>query len=169
MQLTYGDNVMAALRAIDTTQYANAVRYAGAGSLVSNVDVVSAGISPTWPTEGQWQAVDSNTNITDQLSLNAAALGDLTFRSELTPSYSLTLTHGWWNPNLLWLGDNITVNINHGRLSESLVTRVAEIDLYLGDNANEETIVVVTGRRQGSVLRTVPRTEKTIQQIAKRV
>jgi hypothetical protein len=168
VQLTYGDNVMSALRSLDTTQYANIIRYAGAGTLVSNQDVVSLGLVTQFGPEGRWMSEQSNTNIADQPSLDAIAIGQLIFMFSMTPSYSLTLTHGWWDPSQIWLGDIVTVNIEHGRLSESFDARVSEIDLYVGDAADEETIVITVGRRMGTLLRRLPTTEKKLEQIAKR-
>jgi hypothetical protein len=167
--LTYGDNVMSALRSRDVTSYANALRFAGAGALVSNFDIVSAGYATVWPPEGRWEVQDSNTNLTDQASCDNAAKGDLQTRMQRAPSYALTLTHGWWNPDVIWLGDIVAVNIQHGRLNESYSGRVSQIDVYVGDEADEETVVVSVGKRMGSLLRTVPGNSKKMEQIAKRV
>jgi hypothetical protein len=168
MQLTYGDNVMAALRSLDTTQYANVVRYAGAGSLVSNQNIVSMGLAPQFGTEGRWETEQSDTNVTTQPMLDIAARVRLVFAYSMTPSYSMTLTHGWWDPTQIWLGDIVTLNMQHGRLGETFSARVSEIDLYQGDNASEETIVITVGRRMGSLLRRLPTQEKKLEQIAKR-
>jgi hypothetical protein len=167
--LTYGDNVMAALRSVDATYYANDIRYAGEGSIVSTTNVVAAGIAANWGVvpQGRWTVEDSNTNITDQPTLNAAALLDLNARSGVNPNYSMTLTHGWWNPSMLWVGDVVQVVVQHGRVNESFQGRVSQIDIYQGDAASEETTVVTVGRRMGSLLRRLPTTERKLEQIAK--
>jgi hypothetical protein len=169
VQLTYGDNVMAAQRTLDLTQYANVIRYAGAGTLFSNIDIISAGIAGAFGVEGRWESEQSNTNITDQPSLDASALGRLIFMYSMTPAYTLSLTHGWWDPTQIWLGDIVQINMDHGRLSESFDGRVSEIDIYIGDAANEETVVVSVGRRVGTMLRRLPNESKKMEQIAKRV
>jgi hypothetical protein len=117
----------------------------------------------------RWEAIDSNTNLMDQASNDAAALGDLVLRAAAIPAYTLTLTPGWWNPGILWLGDLVNVIVVHGRLNENFIGRVSEVDVYLGDDAGEETVVVTVGPLLGSLLTRVRATERKMMQIAKRV
>jgi hypothetical protein len=69
----------------------------------------------------------------------------------------------------MWLGDIVQVNVNHGRLNESFDGRISEVDVYIGDEANEETIAATVGRRMGTLLRTLPAGQKKMEQIAKHV
>ena len=176
MTLNYGDNVMAAQRSLDATLYANLIRYTGgtpSGAttpLVSNVDIVTNLLyEANFNIRGRWEGIDSNTNILNQAALNAAALGDLVRRAAAIPSYTLTLTPNWWDPIQLWLGDIVSVIVNHGRLAENFVGRVSEIDIYIGDDANDETVVVTIGPRIGSLLRRLLSEHKKLEQIAKNV
>jgi hypothetical protein len=175
MTLVYGDNVMAAQRTLDATKYANLIRYTGGQptsgtTLVSYVDIATNHLyENSFTIRGRWEAIDSNTNLMTQATNDAAALGDLVIRAAAIPSYTLTLTMGWWNPDILWLGDIVNVIINHGRLDENFTGRVSEIDVYLGDDAGEENVIVTVGPRMGSLLRRISTEEKKHLQIAKKL
>jgi hypothetical protein len=178
--LVYGDNVMAAQRTLDATKYANLIRYTGGTptdtsgntlpALVSNVNIVTNALyEESFTIRGRWEAIDSDTNIMDQSTNDAAALGDLVIRAAGIPAYTLTLTMGWWDPDILWLGDLVNVIINHGRIDENFIGRVSEIDIYLGDDADEESVIVTVGPRMGSLLRRISTEERKHLQIAKKV
>jgi hypothetical protein len=176
LTLVYGDNVMAAQRTLDATKYANLIRYtggqptSGGAALVSYVDIVTNVLyEANFAIRSRWEAIDSNTNILVQATNDAAALGDLVVRAASIPSYTLTLTMGWWNPDILWLGDIVDVIINHGRLDENFTGRVSEIDIFLGDDAGEESVTVTVGPRMGSLLRRISTEEKKHLQIAKKL
>jgi hypothetical protein len=176
MTLVYGDNVMAAQRTRDATKYANLIRYTGgtpSGANTPLVSTVNIASNPMYEANfnlrSRWEAIDSNTNLMDQASNDAAALGDLVLRAAAIPAYTLTLTPGWWNPGILWLGDLVNVIVVHGRLNENFIGRVSEVDVYLGDDAGEETVVVTVGPLLGSLLTRVRTTERKMMQIAKRV
>jgi hypothetical protein len=169
MKLTYGDNVSDVQRAIDASVYANVVRYSGNISVGSTTtDIVKEAIyTGSFGTIGRWEIQVSNNNQNNANNLQQAALAELVKDANLIPTYQLTLTRGWWDRPQMWLGDIVTVTVHHGRLNESLQMRVTQIDLYVGDDADEEVIVVTVGPRYASLLSRIYHHDRIITQISK--
>jgi hypothetical protein len=162
--LRYGDNVRKVTRTVDTTKFANVVRYSGsvtAGSVTKDIETEVLYTGAFGP-QGRWESSVSNPDLTDVNAVSGAALAELTRNAILLPSYQLTLTRGWWDPTQLWLGDLVTVNIHRGRLNESWQARVSQIGLTVGDEANEENIVVTVGALLGNMLTRVKSNEKVL-------
>jgi hypothetical protein len=167
--LKYGDNVSDVQRAVDATQYANVIRFSANFTTGSDtVDIVSQAIyGGAFGQAGRWEHQDSNNNITDTTTLAQTASAELIKMATIVPTYQMTLTRGWWNPTILWLGDVVTVNVWHGRLGDTYQARVSQIDVYVGDAANEETIVVTVGPRYQNLLWRITQVEQLLTQVSK--
>jgi hypothetical protein len=164
MNLTYGDNVQHAARTTYTTNFANVVRYSGSNTVGAvTKDIVSEAIySASFGTQGRWETQEGNTDITSSANLDAMALAELTRTGILLPAYQLTLTKGWWDPTQLFLGDIVQVNVKSGRLNDHYQARVSQIDVYINDTSNTETVVVTVGTQVGNLLNRIVQNEKIL-------
>jgi hypothetical protein len=164
--LTYGDNVQHAARTTYSTNYANVVRYSGSNTVgATTVDIVSEAMyGGDFGTAGRWETQEGNTDLVSLANLNAMALAELTRTGILLPSYQLTLTDGWWDPTQIWLGDIVQVNVVSGRLDDHYSARVIQIDIYINDLANKETVVVTVGTTTGNLLGRIVKNEKILYQ-----
>lgn len=162
--LTYGDNVQHAARTINSTDFANVVRYSGSNTTgATTTDIVAAAIySGAFGVAGRWETQEANTDLTSLASLQAMALAELTRTAILLPSYQLTLTQGWWSPTTMWLGDLVQVNVVSGRLNDHFQARINQIDVYVDDTSSKETVVVTVGTTTGNLLARIVANEKVL-------
>jgi hypothetical protein len=178
MKLTYGDNVTNVQRAMNASTgqpYANVVRMSGTtGKTTSKTkNVIDEALDTGWATSpllkaaGRWEFQAGNGNLTSTEAVNDAAIYELVRDSNLTPSYVLTLKQGWWDPSDLWLGDIVTVTVNHGRLNDSILTRVTQMDIFIGDTSSEEVVQVTVGPKYTNLLHRILQHEKVITRITK--
>jgi hypothetical protein len=169
MVLTYGDNVRHVYRTIDTTQFSNVIRLSGSsttGSVLTSVDVVGL-YTGNFGQAGRWETQLANSDITDVTRLTAAALAALTEQALLIPSFQLTLTNGWWDPDQLWLGDIVRVVLHSGRLVDDWTARVIQISVTLGDDSNEENVVITVGTLIGNLLKRIQAQETSINKVTR--
>lgn len=149
--LDYGGRVNGVTRTLDTSSFANAVRYSGADADASGAPLPAAlevgAIGPA----GRWEKQTGDTSILDAPTLAAAAEAELARDIEVDASYELTLTPGWWTPDILWLGDTVQVVIKKGRLDVSALQRVSQIAVTIGDDGGETVVVTV-----GPIVRDLP-------------
>jgi hypothetical protein len=136
--LDYGGTVLKVARALDTSKFANALRYSGASTLTP-VTAESSSFGPA----GRWETQIGDTSILDQPHLVLKADYELANDEVPDPSYALTLRSGWWNPDKVWLGDTANVVVKSGRLNVVTTQRIAQVEVDLGDDAGERVILTV--------------------------
>lgn len=129
-----GGNCSKISRALDPSNYADAVRVSGADA-VGPVTRVAADIA-TRP-EGRFEQQLSFTNLTTDDAVAEAADAQLDLYAGLTATYTVTLQRGYWDPSVLWLGDTCPVQIRSGRLDINDVLRVYAITVAIGDDGDE--------------------------------
>jgi hypothetical protein len=172
MKLTYGDNVSNVQRSLNASTgqpYANVVRVSGnftTGSKQTDV-VAQAVYGATFGDAGRWEYQVGNNNFTSVKEVNDAAIWELVRDANLNPTFVLTLTDGWWDPGLLWLGDIVTVTVKNGRLNDSYLTRVTQMDVFLSDISGDEVVQVTTGQRYANMLHRILKHEREITRISK--
>lgn len=138
--LEYGGSVLSVGRTLDTTQFANFLRFSGDPSLIPNA------LGPAGDTSviGVWDLQITDTTILDQATLDAKALYEIETLSVLTPSYQLVLKDGWWDPSQLWLGDTAQVVVKSGRVNEVSQQRVSKVQVQSADDGGE-VVTITTG------------------------
>jgi hypothetical protein len=174
MKLTYGDNVSNVQRSLNASSgqpYSNVVRTSGSftgGVKKAQYDVVSQAVyGSAFGNAGRWEYQVGNNNLTTVKAVQDAAIWELVRDANPEPSFVLTLTDGWWDPGQIWLGDLVTVTVNHGRLNDSWLTRVIQMDVFLSDVSGDEIVQVTTGPRYGNMMHRILRHEREITKITK--
>ena len=138
--LSFGKDIVSFQRTLDTSTFANAVRWSGATGLTA----VTAAAS-TFDATGRWEIQVGDTNVADQPTLNAKAPWELAKDSTVTPAYQATLTPGWWTPEALWLGDAATLSLKSGRLDVFAQLRVTSVTVTVGDSGGEVVTITFGG------------------------
>lgn len=145
--LEYGSTVVSFQRMLDTTKYASALRYAGAGDLVPVV-VESTSLpsspTPTLGTPGRVEMALSDSTITGDTVLALRAAYELSQDEKPPVGYQMVLRSGWWTPDVLWIGDTCQLELHSGRIDESSVQRVTQVEVDPGDDGGE-MVTITTG------------------------
>lgn len=148
--LDYGGRVAKFSRTVDPSTFGNAVRATGVDTLTP-VRVEAGGIS-TDPA-GRWDLQWSDQSITVAATLTAKANQALADGQYVQPAWTVTLPpNSWGGPDDFWLGDQITLVVNAGRLNVVESLRVYEIGLSLDQDGNE-TITATLGAPNPSLKR----------------
>jgi hypothetical protein len=137
LTLAYGAQITSFKRTVDTSTFANAIRYSGDAALIPVVAELGA-----YGAGGRWELQSGDVTIFDQSTLNAKATYELAKDSALDPSYAVVLKPGWWTPDVLWLGDVATLVLNSGRLAVNNQYRVNQVEVDQGDDGGQ--IVTLT-------------------------
>lgn len=135
--LVWGDNVTEVRRALDTADFANAVRVSG--------ETASATRENTALPEGRWERQVSDTDLKESATVGQRADFELVQGQDIRPNHQLALTPGWWSPSLVWLGDVNRLVIRSGRLNVDTLARVTQIDVDLSDESNQENVTLQLG------------------------
>ena len=135
--IAYGAEIASFRQTIDTGTFATAIRYSGDQSLVEQVVTTT-----TFGAAGRWEIQIGDPSILNQSILNNRAQWELLKDQVLTPSYELTLRPGWWTPDLLWLGDTVTLVLKSGKINVNKPFRIVRVDVTQGDDGGQ---VVVLG------------------------
>jgi hypothetical protein len=150
-----GGAIKSFTRTVDMENYANFIREAGGGNLNINQATNSVLRLPTKDLarrpEGRWDKDLSDPNVLTMASLRGIAARDSDIWMRLQPTYSLSLTAGFWEPDLIEVGDVINVVIESGRLNVNDKLRVQSIEVSL-DSSDREDVVLTCGRPYYSVL-----------------
>lgn len=138
----YGSTIQSLSRTINSSGYANWVRVTGKALDPALPPMASTayqtGLSdPTVTPWGIWQAPGSYPDIADQTTLDQQAAGLLATTALLEPSYVMNVTPGRWNPSDCWLGDQVTVVVNSGRLAVNNVFRLKTVAFDISDDGAE--------------------------------
>lgn len=148
--LEYGGLVTAVRRETNPADYANAIRATGnnVGTGPTPQELAASDIGSRL--EGRWDKAVTFPLVTTLANLQANANQQLTYLSNFTPAYTLTLRRGAWRgPNHIWLGDLVTVVVKSGRLAVGGVRyRVQEMTFDIPEDGQE--IVTVTAGKPPS-------------------
>lgn len=159
--LSYGGNVSQVTRTIDTSTFANAIRYSGATGIPAAVAVARPG------PEGRWEKQVGDTTVVLASTLVEKAAYELALDSTILPSYQVTLTGGWWTPELVWLGDYVTLVVKSGRLNITATLRVVTIDVTI-DDTGHEVVVLTLGQSLGSFFDKLAKYTQRFQNLERR-
>lgn len=142
--LSYPGSIASFRRQVDPGNYANAIRETG-NTDIAAARVEAAGIALA--AEGRWDAQLGDTTLLDAASVTARATYDLSMRSQVVPTWTVTLRPGeWGGPTDVWIGDTITLDVHTGRLSvNGEQYRVLEVDIAL-DESDNETVTLTLGQ-----------------------
>jgi len=135
--LSYPVQLSKVQRTVDTTLFGNAIRQSGDSTILPATAVGAIGAA------GRWELQFGDTLILDEPTLTARATWQLAQSIEIDPSYVLTMKPGVWTPELLWLGDTMTLVVKSGRLDVNADFRVSQIEVALGDDGGETVTITV--------------------------
>lgn len=180
--LDYGGSVASYTRTVDPSDYANAVRVTGGtpqsppgGYVIPNQTAQAAALteSGSYPNgqlrQGRWERQYSDTDIFSSARALQRAQELVADSQVITPTYTLTLKPDMWHgPTDMWVGDEVPVVIQHGRLNVDTVGLVTSLQIEIGDNGDETVTVTVNGldlkssyyRKQKKLLADVARLER---------
>lgn len=136
--LEYGVQVSGVTRTVDTTNFANAVRYSGDDTVAAATAVQAPG------PEGRWEIQQGDPSVTIAQTVIDKANWLLATDAVVTPTYSLTLSSGWWDPSKIWLGDTVRFLCRSGRLDVDSTNRVTQVDVAV-DDQGRETVTLTHG------------------------
>lgn len=138
-------------REVDTSGYANAIRYTGAQG-----DDVTPGPDPVeWESgdldmpgvvpQGRWDAVFGDDGLKNQSALEDRAEWQSWWSQVIRPTYTVRLVRGGWEgPDHIWVGDTVRLIVPSGRLAVDTTARVFEVQLDL-DEEGGETVALTLG------------------------
>lgn len=138
--LSYGKDIASFQRTVDPTTFANAVRYSGATGLTA-----ATALGDLSGAEGRWELQVGDTTIADQPTVDAKALWEVAKDATINPTYTVTLTPGWWSPELLWLGDVAALSLKSGRLDVFAQLRMTAVTVAVGDSGGEVVTLTFGG------------------------
>jgi hypothetical protein len=146
----YGATVESLTRTVNSTDFANWVRFDGTNSAPGTpVYAISPGdvmVNPGLHAEGLWMAQQSAADVSVSTTLQQQSDGYLALHSQIIPSYTLQLVPGAWNGQRdCWLGDTIELRIKSGRLNVDTSIRIVGIDFDINDEG-QERIALIVGR-----------------------
>jgi hypothetical protein len=148
--LVWGTTATSVKRSYDTGLYANWVRVRGGrpeGADQETPEFVADRQAPGLAglRQGRIERVHSNSELTSQQAVNAAA--DQLLADSLNPpaAYTVVLTPGLWQgPADVWLGDRVPLIVRSGRLDIDATARVNQLDIDL-DEEGSETVTLTVG------------------------
>jgi len=134
-----GSNVLSFTRTFDLSNFANQVWLSG--QTTAGVSVVSKASTPYGP-EGLWIIASDASNL-DSAQLPAQATTLLQASETPQAAYTLTMAENWWQgPDHIWLGDQLQLVINTGRLKIAEMVRVQQIKISPKDGAENVQLTV---------------------------
>jgi hypothetical protein len=133
----YGRDVIGLRRNVDTSQFANAVRYSGADGVAAATAVATPG------SEGRWEVQAGDTDLLIAANVTAKANWLLDVSSQINPSYDIKCKTEWWTPDRIWLGDTIRLICQHGRLTVDTTERVSQISVELDEDDVATTTLTI--------------------------
>jgi hypothetical protein len=79
-------------------------------------------------------------------AINAAAAKQIALQSTPLPSWVVTLTPNLWGgPNDVWIGDPVTLSVQHGMLNVLETLRVQELTVAFDDSSDAATVSLTLG------------------------
>jgi hypothetical protein len=178
----YGFSVAAFSRSVNSIEYANYARVLGSNPDTTqgapqffaeraNVDANDV----TRVAVGLWMHAENESDVKVIQTLQEKADGlvretDGSPGGEmgvLVPSYSLSLTPGWFRPGYPNLGDTVPLRLDVGRLAVSGTVRVLGLGYAIGDDGGED-VEVVTGRPAATLSSLFTAARRDINALARR-
>lgn len=169
--LEHGGLVAAATRDVNTSGYANALRYTGWAG-----DDITAGPNPvelevpdlaTRP-EGRFDAVFGDEGLLTQEALDDRAAWQFAQSQVIQPVYTVALRQGaWGGPHHIWLGDSVQLVVMSGRLAVNTVLRVYEVEISL-DGAGGESVTLSLGGPRPNFNRRASETDRRLANLERR-
>jgi hypothetical protein len=174
LALVYGSTVSALTRSANSADYANLIRVVGdnggaegAPQLLGeawNTDANNVGAVPV----GLWMATDNASDVKLQATLKQKADGDLAVQGLLVPSYTLTLTPGWYRPGFPNVGDTVPLVVRSGRLDISTTVQVLGLNFAIQDDTAGEDVELTVGRPALALSALFAKTARTVDALARR-
>ena len=148
--LEYGGAVASLTRSITSADYSNYWRILGnngssdpaAPQLYAeawNADANNVTVTPA----GLWMNAENAADVSQNLTLQQQANGDLAIHGTLIPTYTLALVGGTYNDGAFNMGDTVPLVVNSGRLGVFTTLRIMGISFVIGDDGNEDVTLTV--------------------------
>jgi hypothetical protein len=140
-QLEYRGAMSGLTRAYKTEEFANAARASG-GEIPAPeiIEAASVGTDPRgrWEAEVSWPDAETQEVMNDRLEYLLEQV------NRVPEEYSVDLVEGHWKGRShLWLGDEVIMPINFGRLSVSPTVRVHSVNITPDGNGGEKVKMVM--------------------------
>lgn len=140
-QLEYTGAMKALTRDFKADEFANAVRASGGEipypEVIESADV-GVDLRGRWEAEVSWPDVESQEIMNDRTEYLLEQV------NRVPEEYSVDLVEGHWKGrNHLWLGDDIIMPINFGRLAVSPIVRIHEVRISPDGNGGEQVKLVL--------------------------
>ena len=175
--LEYGSSISAAVRSVNSADYANFVRVLGnngssdpaAAQVYAeqwNGDANDVTTSPV----GLWMAAENGADVSVTSTLTEQAQGTLDLMGVLEPSYSLTLRPGTYREGAFNMGDTVPIVIRSGRLNvtpDNATLRIVGLTFEIGDDGNENVGLTV-GRSLTELADLLTETARDVNALARR-
>lgn len=141
LTLAYGAQILSFKETKDTSTFATAIRFSGDSTLTTQFRTVT-----TFGPAGRWEVQVGDPNIFDQAILNARADSELIQDQAFTPTWEcvLDLSKFAWTPDLLWVGDTVTLVLKSGNINVNAPYRVLQVQVDLGDDGGK-TVTLTFG------------------------
>jgi hypothetical protein len=170
--LNYGGTVATVQRQVDSGQYANYWYVQGNGTWGDTKNNAATGT-----TVGTWTSQSNAADVTAQGTCAQQAAGQLNIYGVLIPSYTLTLTPGFW----YWtrvsdfvyngfanMGDTLTLLINSGRLAVNTQVRVLGIEYDMDTSDGHEDVVLTVGRPRTELVSMLTAWQASVNALSRR-
>jgi hypothetical protein len=140
--LDFGGLVSRAKRSTTSADYANSIRQSGA----DGTDAVLVSENSRSLPAGRWEKAVSDTALSTQAMVQAAANAELNRLSAPSPSYSLELTRGAWRGlSHIAPRDEVKYVVKAGDFSVAQSAVVSEISITV-DSGNQESVSIVVNK-----------------------
>ena len=155
-------------RELNTSDYANAIRYTGAETTTPGEwEAGNLGDDGAFP-QGRWDKTYGDDGLTTQAALDERAEWQLAESQVVTPVYTVRLKRGGWDgPDHIWVGDTVRLIIPSGRLNVDTLQRVHEVQIDI-DEVGGETVTLSLGGPKPDFRRWPPLIEQRLTNLERR-
>lgn len=170
--LYYPGNLAQVKRQVNSSDYANYVRVLGnnQSSSASTAQLASEAMvlaDAQGRNVGLWMDPEQAADVIDQPTLDQKAAGYINTLGVLQPTYTLTLAPNTYHSGLFYMGDVVPLIIQSGRLNVNTQVRILGIEYDIGDDGNENVILVV-GRPTSTFFNLMTKQRRDVEALARR-
>ncbi len=146
--LLLGGLVATVSRELNTSDYANAIRYSGAETTTAGEWEAGDLGTPGAFLQGRWDRAFGDDGLTTQGALDERAEWQLAESQVVRPVYTVRLRRGGWEgPDHIWVGDTVRLIIPSGRLDVDTTARVHEVQIDIDEDGGETVTLALGGPR----------------------
>lgn len=168
--LDYGGRIAGLSRSVNPQDFANSIRVSGreaSGDTIPPTPAVRTAANIATAPEGRFE-FQVGTDLQTTAAVAQRADYELTQRSQVRPSYTVTLSPGaWTDQGSFWLGDTVRLVVMSGRLAVDTTARVHEISFDISEDSTE-TVSVTLGHPRRDLLQRLRRVQTRLSSLERR-